>query len=178
MKTRLLGAIASGALVLVAVILGVTSGDDRSGSADVATSSHFIDAAELIDLERSLDHPVYWAGEEPPTRLELKQEVDGSVYLRYLPPAAQPGDPRVTFLTVGTYPVSDAQGAVRRAASQAGVAVGRVASGGIVLLNPSSEGSVYLAYPDSDLEGEVYDPTPGRALELIRSGAVRPVGQG
>ena len=66
---------------------------------------------------------------------------------------------------------------MRRAAAQAGVSLGNVASDGIILDNPASKGSVYLAYPDSDLELEVYDPAPGRAMELIRSGAIRPVGE-
>ena len=37
-------------------------------------------------------------------------------------------------------------------------------------------GDVYLAYAESDLQIEVYDPVPGRALRLVRSGAIRPVG--
>ncbi len=168
----------SAALVLVAAILLVAGGDDGSGPVVSNTGPHFSSATELADLEGSLGHAVYWAGERPPAQIESKQEADGSIYLRYLPPGTAAGDARVTFLTVGTYPVADAQAAVQRAAAQAGVDVEAVASGGIVFPNPASEGSVYLAYPDSDLEIEVYDPSPGRAMELIRSGAIRPVGEG
>lgn len=177
-QRRVIGAVASVALVAVALILALTGGGDGSAATGALDETpRFVSPADLKSLEGSQGHPIYWAGEQPPDRLELKQEVDGSIYLRYLPPGSAAADPRVTFLTVGTYPVVDAQAAVRRAAAQAGVKVENVASGGIVLPNPASEGSVYLAYPDSDLELEVYDPAPGRAMELIRSGAIRPVGE-
>ena len=32
--------------------------------------------------------------------------------------------------------------------------------------------SVYVAYPGSDYQIEVFDPTPGNAPELVRSGAI------
>lgn len=177
-RIRLAGVAASVAAVLVAVVLAITGGSSGGEVDAVGAQPHFVDVGELIDAEGTLGHRIYWAGERPPNRLELKQEGDGSVYLRYLPPGTSAGDPGVTFLTVGSYPVADAQGALRRAATAAGTSVEQVNGGAVVLPNPASEGSVYLAYPDSDLEIEVYDPLPGRALELIRSGAIRPVGQG
>jgi hypothetical protein len=35
---------------------------------------------------------------------------------------------------------------------------------------------VYLAYPDVDLQIEVFDPTGGRARQLVTSGQIVPVG--
>ncbi len=174
---RLVGLGSSALLVALAVVLAIAGG---MGGADDGEemSPHFVSSSELSAIEDALGHSVYWAGERPPEQIGLKQEPDGSVYLRYLPRGVSAGDRRVTFLTVGTYPVVDAQAAVRRAAVEAGARVEGVASGGIVLANPASEGSVYLAYPDSDLEIEVYDPVPGRAMGLIRSGAIRPAGEG
>lgn len=176
-RIRLAGAGASVVLIVVAVLLAVTGGSG-GGSEPVAMPPHFADAGDLTDLEGELGHPIYWAGDRPPAQLELKVEADGSVYLRYLPPGVEAGDPEQRFLTVGTYPVVDAVGALRRTATSSGTTLGRTAAGGVVLSNPESEGSVYLAYPGSDIQIEVYDPTPGRSLRLIRSGAVEPVGEG
>jgi hypothetical protein len=157
-------------------VLAVVGGSGGGAAQGIDTSAHFADVSELTELESSLGHPIYWAGERPATQLELKEEAEGSVYLRYLPPGAEAGDPNQQYLTVGTYPVANAVGALRRAATQSGVALQHLADGRVVLRNSASEGSVYLAYPGSDLQIEVYDPTPGRSLRLIRSGAIQPVG--
>jgi hypothetical protein len=36
--------------------------------------------------------------------------------------------------------------------------------------------SVYVAYPNVPTQVEVYDPHPGRAAALVRSGIVAPIG--
>lgn len=176
-RLRLIGAVASAVLVVTAVVLAIVGGSSDKETTAVATPAHLVGIADLTALEDELGHSVYWAGERPPARLELKAEAEGSVYLRYLPPGGRAGSKPAAYLTIGTYPVADAQAAVRNAARQAGAEISHVAAGGIVLANPESEGSVYLAYPGADLQLEVYDPHPGRALALIRSGVIRPVGE-
>jgi hypothetical protein len=173
-RLRPIGIAVSAVLVLLALFLAA-KGDDGGDAAVAGIAPHFVEAADLVELEGSLGHPVYWAGERPPDQLELSEEADGSLYLRYLPPGVEAGDPRPGFLTVGTYPVVDAVAALRRTATEAGVKLGR-AAGVVVLPNPGSSGSVYLAHPGTDLQIEVYDPAPGAALRLIRSGAIGPVG--
>ena len=174
-RRGLLGAAASLALLLVAGLLLVLGGGGGSSS-DLPNGPRLVEAGELEEAAESLGHPLYWVGPRGNANLELKVEADGSAFLRYLPAGLEAGDPRLTFLTVGTYPVPDAQAALRRAAEEGGTQVRRLEDGSVVLPNPGSAGSVYLAYPDSDLEIEVYDPEPGRAMRLIRSGAVEPVG--
>jgi hypothetical protein len=171
------GVVASVALLVVAVVLAIVGGggDDDAGIEQV--SSRVVLAEDLPDVEEDVGHEIYWAGPQDRTRLELSVESDGSVFLRYLTPDANAGGPDAGFLTVGTYRVPDAQGALRRAAQESGGNLGRAEGGGLTLQNPDSQGSVYLAYPDSDLQIEVYDPSPGRAGELIHSGAIEPVGE-
>ena len=41
--------------------------------------------------------------------------------------------------------------------------------------NESNPNNVYLAFPGSDFEIEVFDPAEGEALEIATSGAVRPI---
>jgi hypothetical protein len=175
-RLRLAGLAVSVILVLTAVVLAIVGGSGGEAAQGIDTAPHLVDVAALTELESSLGHSVYWAGERPPARLELKEEGEGSVYLRYLPPGVEAGDPEQLYLTVGTYPVPDAVAALARAAAQSGEPLRHLEDGGVVLPNSASEGSVYLAYPESDLQIEVYDPTPGRSLRLIRSGAIQPLG--
>jgi hypothetical protein len=167
----------SAVLVGAAIVLAIVGGSGGStGAGGVDTSPHLVDVAALRGLELRLGHEVYWAGERPPARLELKEEAEGSVYLRYLPPGVEAGDPEQRYLTIGTYPVADAVGALRRAGAKSGERLQRLSDGGFVLPNAESAGSAYLAYSHTDLQIEVYDPTPGESLRLIRSGAIGPAG--
>jgi hypothetical protein len=175
-RRRLFGAAASVFLLIAALTLAIVGGDGRE-AAVVQEAARIVDAAEIEELEGTLGHPLYWAGRQAGQDLELRAEADGNVYLRYLPPGTAAGDPRQDFLTVGTYSVPDAEMALQATAEANGTKLQRREDGSVVLANPSSTGSAYLAYPDSDLEIEVYDPEPGRALTLVRSGAIEPVGE-
>lgn len=175
-RRRQAGTLASALLVVLAVALAIVGGRG-SGADPLSSPAHLADIADLTELEDSLGHPVYWAGERPGERLELTVEADGNVLLRYLPAGASPGEHPAAFLTVGTYPVPGAQAALRRTARGTGTEVEPLADGSIALGNPDSLGSAYLAYPDSDLQIEVFDPRPGRALSLIRAGTIRPAAE-
>jgi hypothetical protein len=167
------GVAASLLLILIALALAAFGGDGKERVADGAPRLAGVE--ELTELGETLGHDVYWAGERPPSQIEVTEEPDGNVYLRYLPPDAEAGDSRSGFLTVGTYPIVDPVGALRDVAAKEGTSLER-SGDAFVLASSSSEGSAYLAYPGSELQIEVYDPGPGQALELVRAGAIRPVG--
>ncbi len=174
-RLRLAGIPASAALVLAAVVLGVMGSGGGSDDAPGARS-RVVAVEDLTALEATLGHPIYWVGERPPDELELTRQTDGSVYLRYLPEGVEAGDSRQLRLTVGTYPVAGAVAALRRTAAGDRLPLRRLQSGAVLLADPASPRSAYLAFPESALQIEVYDPEPGRALELVQAGAVRPVG--
>ncbi len=175
-RRRTLGIAISAVLVLAALVLAFQGGDGEEEPEATEAAPHLVDIDEIGELEDALGHPIYWAGERPPDRLELTREAGDNVFLRYLPPGVEAGDPRQDYLTVGTYPFVDPVEGLRRTAAESDSSLQTAADGAVLLVNPSSQGSVYLAYPDSDLQIEVYDPSPGRALKLIRSGAIGPVG--
>lgn len=174
-RRRLGGIVLSLVILLTVAVLAIRGGDGGEAEA-IDGAPRLADVEEVAALADSLGHALYWVGPRGEDELELTQEADGSVYLRYLPPGVEAGDPRTDFLTVGTYPVAGAQAALRRTAAEADSPLGRAAGGGLILANPEAPTSAYLAYPGSDLQLEVYDPEPGRALGLIRAGALRPVG--
>jgi hypothetical protein len=50
-----------------------------------------------------------------------------------------------------------------------------VGGGGVAFYSPSAPTSVYLAYPGTDVQIEVFDPSADQARVLVESGAVRAV---
>jgi len=146
--------------------------DAQNEAAPVAATQ-----AEILDLAKEDDQPIYWAGNQPGTTdLELTQTADGNVYVRYLTGNASIGTPKPSYLTVGTYPFGDAVQAVKTIAKEPGARTFNVAGGGFAVQNANSPTSVYVAYPDEKrFEIEVYDPDPAKALALVRSGDIKPV---
>src|SRR5437763_9525718 len=124
----------------------------------------------------SVGHPIYWAGSQPSYRYELSRTKDGRVYIRYLPSGVKLGDPHPNYLTVGTYPQKNAFATLRATAKKQGVKTIHVAGGGLAFQYKGRPTSVYLAYPRSDYQIEVFDPSPARALQLVTSGQVTQVG--
>jgi hypothetical protein len=174
-QRRAIGIAVSVALVLVALVLIVRDEGEGDEVEAIDPTPRLVAASDLGELEDSLGHPVYWAGERPPDRLELVHEPSGNVFVRYLPPGVEAGDPGTGFLTVGTYPFTDPVGGLERTAAKSGAEV-RTGPGGVrILAEPSVSDSVYLAYPGSELQVEVYDPE-GEALDLIEAGEIEPAG--
>jgi hypothetical protein len=176
-RRRVVGAVVSAGLIAVTVILAFVGGSGGGEETASGAGARIVSSADLTAALEEVGHDIYWAGERPPAQLELKEEPEGSVYLRYLPPGVEVGEREAAFLTVGSYPIADAFSATRNAAKADGAKLRHLPGGAIAFDNPQSEGSVYLAYPGSDVQVEVYDPTPGASMELVMSGVIRPVGE-
>jgi len=166
------------ALVGVAAILLVAwlvSGDDDS-SGGSSGEAEIVSVDELEDTVSGEAEPVYWAGEQQGTELELSQPGEGRAYVRYLTDGADAGDPSADFLTVATYPTADPVAALRRQAKEAGGVLGTTPGKGVVYFDRNQPNSVYLAYPGVDVQIEIFDPNFTRALQLVNSGQIVPVG--
>lgn len=132
--------------------------------------------AELRGLPAALGHPVYWAGARTGRRFELTRTADGRVYIRYLPATAKVGDPRPNFLAVGTYPQAHPFAQVQAAARRPGASTLTLPAGGLAVYDRKRPTSIYLAYPGSTVQVEVYDPDPAQARQLVRSGRITEIG--
>jgi hypothetical protein len=166
------------ALVGVAAILLVvwlTSGNDDSSKGD-SGAAEIVSVNSLRDAVAGGDTPVYWAGEQQGTEVELSQPGEGRTYVRYLTGGAKAGDPRADFLTVGTYAHAEPVAALRRQGREPGGVLGSAPGKAVVYFNRDQPNSVYLAYPGVDVEIEVFDPNFTRALQLVNSGQIVPVG--
>lgn len=165
------------ALVAVAAVLLVvwlTSDDGDSSESDSGE-------AEIVSVDSLEDavgggEPVYWAGEQEGTEIELSEPGEGRTYVRYLTDGADAGDPRADFLTVGTYAHANPVAALRRQGKEPGGVIASAPGKAVVYFNRKQPNSVYLAYPGVDVEIEVFDPNFTRALQLVNSGQILPVG--
>jgi hypothetical protein len=174
------GWIRIGASVALAIVAGVVvwllvKGRDEASKPSVPSA---ISSAATLDtvhtLPGELGHDVFWAGPSPTSTYELTQ-VDRNMFIRYLPPGIGIADPRPDFLTVGTYPVAKAYSQLRRKGRERGHQLRRSAGGGIAVWSEDRPQSVYLAFPRSDLQIEVYDTSAARARRLAITGAVQPI---
>jgi hypothetical protein len=165
--------IAAAVLVAVLAYILLRGGDDDGSKKNVVAA----DAAEVQKLAAEQEHTPYWAGPGGAQTFEWTDTSDGRVFVRYLTGGAQINDQRPNFLTVGTYPVPGGDGlaAVKQAAKQPGAKTFRVKGGALGLVNEKKPTSVYLAYPGSPDQIEVYDPDPAEALKLVTSGQIQPI---
>src|SRR5687768_346552 len=108
---------------------------------------------------------------------ELTHTRDGRVYIRYLPAGVEAGDPRPNFLTVGTYPQEDAFAELQKTAKARGVSTIELQRGGRAFADASRPASVYLAYPHSDYQVEVYAPIRDTARTLVAAGRITAIGR-
>ena len=131
---------------------------------------------DVAAVAKAVGHPVYGAGAQPGTRLEVTRSASGETWVRYLTAAARPGDPRAGFLTVGTYRQPGALAAAQKAAKGARTKSAAIPGGGLMLWSLDRPTSVYVAKPASDLLIEVYSPDAGQAQGLARGGAILPLG--
>jgi hypothetical protein len=185
-----IGAVVALAVAIAFVVWLAVRGDDNSSS--TATTStvqsttptktvprprETVKAASLASLRalaRASGHPIYWAGPQPDVKYELTQVTDGRIYIRYLPKSV-PIRTKHLYPIVATYPVPNAYKAVRTAAKESGAVTFHTQRGGLAVYNQSAPTNVYLAYPGSKYQVEVFDPNPSRARQLVRSGTIRPI---
>jgi hypothetical protein len=181
-RLRVGAVIAVGAAVTFLVWLLVRGDDDNSVSANTPSSTTPQNivvpatAQSLRNLAGGVGRPIYWAGPRSGIKYELTQTRGGRIYIRYLPRNVAIGDRRGGYLIVATYPVQNAFKAVQTAARGSGAHKITLSSGGVAVYNDSSPSNVYFALPGSNYQIEVYDPKAAKALRLVTSGRITPIG--
>lgn len=125
----------------------------------------------LANVAAAEKRPIYWAGTLPNQKYELTKKLDGGFVVRYLPAGAAIGAPTAN-LTVGTYVVPHALAAVQRLARAKGATTIKLPGGGLAVLDPKFPRSVYLAWPGTNYQIEVFDPSIARARQLVTSGKI------
>jgi hypothetical protein len=131
---------------------------------------------QLRSLSAKVGHPIYWLGEESGHIYELTQFKDGRIFVRYLPHGVPIGSKQAIYTIVGTYPVQNAYNVLKKLAKKPGELSFAAPHQGLAVFSSSRPTNVYLAYPGSNLQIEVFDPSSQHARNLIMTGQVVPVG--
>jgi hypothetical protein len=145
------------------------------GSPSSRTAAVAVTRTDLRRLAASLRHPIFWLGANTGYTYELTQTPNGRIYVRYLPHGVALGASK-PYLTVATYPFTGAFAALSKQAAATGVVSARLAHGGLAVLDRAYPKSVHLAFPHLNYQVEVYDPTPGRAMDLLAAGKLKSFG--
>lgn len=175
-----------GAVIAVAIAVAfvawllVRGGDSNtpgtgSTSTGQATGPAAATADELRALSDDLGHPIYWIGEVPNRTYELTRTSDNRVFIRYLPKGVPVGIREAAYTIVGTYPVDNAYKVLQTLAKKPDESSFSAPADGFAVYSTTQPNNVYLAYPGSNLQIEVYDPSPQQARRLITSGQVAAV---
>jgi hypothetical protein len=166
-----------GGLIAVALIAWVAldSGDSTSQAGDAQSAeAEVVSVAALRRAAAAQPTPLYWAGATQGTDLELSRPAPDRTYVRYLTGGAKAGDPK-PFLTVGSYSFEDPAAALRSRGERSGGVLAAAPGGGVVYFDRTEPKSVYLAYPDTEVEIEVFAPEFKEALQLVTDGRIVPV---
>jgi hypothetical protein len=174
------GAVVAIAVAAALVVWLVVRNGDSGGSAETphVTAIPAVSATpgRLHDLSVEAGRPIYWLGPQQDRTYELTRTTLDRIYVRYLPSGVAVGTKDATYPLVGTYPVDNAYDVLKQLATTAGESSFSAPKGGFAVYSTKRPTNVYLAYPGSDVQIEVYDPSAEHARELITSGQVVPVG--
>jgi hypothetical protein len=174
-RVRILAALGGLAALALIVWVALASGDSASEEPAVEGPGPTLVSAEALrQAAESADGAVYWAGPPEGSKLELSRSSPDRVYVRYLTGAAEAGDPR-PFLTVGSYRLANPVAALHKQGKGADSVLATAPEGGVVYFSRERPESVYLAYPKSEVEIEVFAPDFQQALQLVTSGRIVPV---
>jgi hypothetical protein len=153
---------------------GGGGGKDSTQTTQSTAKPAAVSETALHALAGALLRPVYWAGPRPGITYELTQVANGQIYLRYLSKGVKVGARRPQ-LTIGTYPLKDALAVTDRLSKKRGEVRIPLPGGGVAAYSRAHPMNVYLAYPLSDYQIEVFDPVAGDARRLVVTGRVTPI---
>ena len=166
-------ALAIGLVVWLVAIRGGGSSSTAKSSATIAPTAASLD--RLRSLAKDVGHPIYWIGPAANTTYELTKTGSGRIYVRYLTNGVTLGSKSSSYTFIGTYPFQDAYKALQGLAKKSTDKSFSAPASGLAVYAKSVPTNIYLAYPGSNVQIEVYDPSPSHARSLIREGRVAPV---
>lgn len=169
------GGVVAIAIVIAVVALIASGGEDEGPATLPEAGSRIVSEGELAEAAAALGQPIYWAGPVEGTELELEELPEGEgARVRYVPEGSTAGEPPANVLTIGSYEVGDAVGALETFAAEPGAITRKGKSGLEVFTSEERPTSVYFADPEGAVQVEVYDPSASKAMSLALSGKVEP----
>jgi hypothetical protein len=166
------GLIAVGLVAMLMIWAAVLVTTGASTPPTPATTVTAGSADELHRLVAPIKHWVFWIGPKEGYKYELDQQADGTVVIRYLPPAGSAG------LEVATYPFLGASLVIHALGQQSCCTAVVMPGAGSAESPNDNPNDVRVGFPGVDYQVEVYDPMPGSAKQLVSSGRLTPVPAG
>lgn len=171
-------------IVVAAIISFSVGGDDNKSSSSngntntVASAQPPVNAEGLKTAVSAVGGAgkVFWAGEEAGFTYVLRTEANGQASVRYIPTDGDPQAQGAVYRVLGSYPIKDAFNVTKKAGEGADSVLLTNSDGSIVVYNKNKTTNVYIAFPKVDVQIEIFDPTPGKALELATSGRIVAIG--
>jgi len=175
-----IGAVVAVAVAAALVVWLVVIRDDSNGSSTESARVTAIPPVaaspdRLRELSVQAGRPVYWLGARDNRTYELTRTPQDRIFVRYLPKGVAAGAQEAKYTLVGTYPVDNAYGVLKELAKAGGESSFTAPKGGFAVYSTEHPTNIYLAYPGSDVQIEVYASSAEHARELITSGQVVPV---
>jgi hypothetical protein len=123
--------------------------------------------AQLREEVKSILIPVYWAGPQEGALYTLENQANLRVFVRYLPDGKIPPDGEASKRIIGTYALKDAFNSTKTAGTTVAGGIGfDNDDGAAVYYNSSAPNNVYMAYPGTETQIEIFDPIQGVAVQL------------
>jgi hypothetical protein len=131
---------------------------------------------ELKDIAMRLDSKVYWIGPLNKYKYVLTVNGSGVYFIKYIPDGYDPTDLAKKYTTVATYKVTSAFEAIKSIDGREDGIHLLSSDGKAIFYSKETATNVYAAFPNEDLQIEVFDPSPGRALRYVNTpGLLKPV---
>ena len=142
--------------------------------AEVTTGKVPLTEKELISAVKQLAVDVYWAGPVEGAKYTLSAPAEGQVYVRYLPNGEGLTDTKPNYVVIATYATPDAFTATQAAGNQTNGVTFISTQGAAVFYSKDAPTNVYVAYPNIDIQIEVFSPIAQTALDIAsKQGALR-----
>lgn len=142
--------------------------------AEISTGKVSLTEKELISAVKQLGVDVYWAGPVDGARYTLSAPAEGQVYVRYLPNGEGLTDTKANYVVIATYATPDAFTATQAAGNQTNGVTFISTQGAAVFYSKDAPTNVYVAYPNIDIQVEVFSPIAQTALDIAsKQGALR-----
>lgn len=162
-------------IVVAAIIAFAVGGNDSNKDSNATTQQVGLNADGLKTAVSTLGRKVYWAGDEADNQYVLQTLANGQATVRYIPKGGNSNESQAIYRVIGSYPIKDAFGVTTKAGEAEGSVLITNADGSIVVYNKNKITNVYVAFPNVDVQIEIYDPS-GQAVALATSGRVVPIG--
>jgi hypothetical protein len=145
--------------------------------AEISTGKVPLTEKELISAVKQLGVAVYWAGPVEGAKYTLSAPAEGQVYVRYLPNGEGLTDTKPNYVVIATYATPDAFTSTQAAGNQTNGVTFINTQGAAVFYSKDAPTNVYVAYPNIDIQIEVFSPIAKTALDIAStSGALKLVG--